>query len=909
MNNCSYEEGGNMSETASYRYEITGIDCADCAAKLEGKIAGIEGIRNVSLNFMKNSLVYECDHDEGKRIEEEMRAIVAREEPEAEVVSKGHRHLHAEHHEEAEHDHESGHCHCHEHEHHEEEASYRFEITSIDCADCAAKLEGKIAGIEGIRNVSLNFMKNSLVYECDHDEGKRIEEEMRAIVAREEPEAEVVFKGHRHLHAEHHEEDRAPSQTGSSASVGACRLSIKNVDCADCAAELERKIGELNGISNVRFSFINSLLTYDAEDPSEAEKRIREVVAETEPDATVGSVEESGNKADAKREDRADRKKILRLFAGTILFLISLFMGKPASDFVSLLAYLILGYDVVYKAFKGIGRGQIFDEHFLMTVATFAAMYLKDFREAAGVMLFYQIGEYFQDLAVRRSRRSIGDLMDIRPDIAAVKRNGVFTAVDPEEVRVGEIIRVKPGERIPLDGVVVSGASSLNTASLTGESKMTDVDQGDAVISGTVNETGVLEIKVTKEYSESTVARILELVENQDSRKAEAENFITRFSRIYTPAVVCSAAVVAVIVAIVTGDVREGVYRACTFLVISCPCALVISVPLSFFAGIGGLSSKGVLVKGANLIEPLANVRQMVFDKTGTLTSGIFEVTEITGSSDPEKTLECAAYAEAFSTHPIAEGIRRSYKGTIDEARISGVQEIAGRGLSADVDGRTVLAGNIRLMKDHGIACEENALPGTKVHIAENGVYLGCIVLEDALKKDAFSTVQSLQKSGVRCIMVSGDNREIAEKAGQKLGMDEIHGGCLPEDKVNRVKELRDKALTGFVGDGVNDAPVLAGADLGIAMGAMGSDAAIEAADIVIMDDALSKIPLAITSSRRILRVVKENIYGAIAIKVITLILGAFGIANMWWAIFADTGVAMLCVLNSMRLLRIARKV
>ena len=918
-----------MSELATYKFEITGIDCANCAAKLEGKIQELEGISNVSLNFMKNSLTYECLHSEGKEMEQRVRELAAKEEPDAVITAKGHEHHHHDHdHEECgchehHHDHDHEECECHEHSHthtEEETAVYHFEITGIDCANCAAKLEGKIQELEGISNVSLNFMKNSLTYECLHSEGKEMEQRVRELAAKEEPDAVITAKGHEHhhrhdhdacscdghhhehLHEHHHDEGGMEKELHAAA--GAYRLRIEDVDCADCAAELEHKIAGLEGLSNVSFSFMNSTLTYDCADPAHAEQMIRELVAREEPDAKVLAYETAAEKE--KPEEEKDIMPI-RLAAGALLFAGGLFLKGVPQIVAEIAAYLILGYDVLYKAIRGIGRGQIFDEHFLMSVATLAAMYLKDFREAAGVMLFYQIGEYFQDRAVDNSRRSIGELMDIRPDYANVKRNGTFVQVSPAEVSAGDVIQVKPGERIPLDGIVLHGSSSLNTASLTGESRLRDVDPGDEVISGSVNENGVLEIEVTKPYGESTVARILDLVENQESRKANAEHFITKFSRIYTPAVVFSAVVVAVIVAVVTKDVHAGIYRACTFLVISCPCALVISVPLSFFAGIGGLSKQGILVKGANMVEPLARAETAVLDKTGTLTEGVFEVSRVITGMDRDTVLRDAAYAEASSNHPIAAGIRAAYPEEIDSSAIGDVNEIAGRGIQVTVGDDVILAGNGRMMNDFGVPFSEENDPGTMVYVAKNGVYEGCIILEDRLKADAKDAVAALKQSGLKTVIVSGDNPKIAEKTGAALGVDEVHGGCMPQDKVERVMAYRKDGITVFAGDGVNDAPVLAAADIGFAMGALGSDAAIEAADVVIMDDKPTGMVKAIRGAKKILRVVNQNIYGAIGVKILTLILSAFGIANMWWAIFADTGVAMLCVLNAMRLLQLGK--
>ena len=901
-------------ETATYKFEITGIDCANCAAKLEGKIAQIQGISNVVLNFMTSTLTYDCDHDEGKRIEAEMREIVAKEEPDATVTSKGHSHHHHSH--EHHHDeHET--CECHTEHHDEEEhetATYKFEITGIDCANCAAKLESKIAQIEGISNVTLNFMTSTLTYDCDHDEGQRIEAEMREIVAKEEPEASVTSKGHSHHHYdhEHHHEEHETVEVHEVITERTRRYSAVGIDCADCAAKLEGKIAKIEGISNAHISFMNSTLTYDCDeaDVERIENEVKEIFAKEEPDAVVNPLtEEIRKEVKAAADEDDDRSTLYRLICGAVLFVVGLFLNGTVQTVVELAAYLVLGWDVLYKAVKGIGRGQVFDEHFLMAVATIAAIYLKDYREAAGVMLFYQIGEYFQDLAVAKSRRSIGELMDIRPESADVFRRGQWQTVDPDDVRIGERIRVRPGERVPLDGTILSGASSLDTSSLTGESKPRDVDVGDEVISGSVNQTGVLEMKVTKEYGDSTVARILDLVENQESRKSSQENFITKFSRVYTPAVVFSAIAVAIIVSLLGYGIEEGVRRACTFLVISCPCALVISIPLSFFAGIGGLSSRGILVKGANLIEPLAKVDQVVMDKTGTLTSGKFAVEEILAEEGMKaQILEDGAYAESLSNHPVAVGIREAYGKQFDQSRISEMKEIAGRGVSVKYDGHAVLAGNYKLMQDHQIECRPETAAGTLVYVARDGVYEGCLVLRDQLKPDAKEAVQSLQAAGKKCIIVSGDNQETTDMIAKQLGMDMAFGECMPADKVERLQELKKNGTTAFIGDGVNDAPVLTAADTGFAMGALGSDAAIEAADVVIMDDQPSKISLAITSAQRILRVANQNIYGAIIVKVATLILGAFGIANMWMAIFADTGVAMLCVMNSMRLLHIARK-
>lgn len=761
---------------------------------------------------------------------------------------------------------------------------YRCRVEDIDCAACAAKIEHSISELKGISDVSLSYMNSSLVYKCAPEDAGRIEKEIIDTVQAEEPDARVIL-------------------TEKKKQVD---LLIEDIDCADCAAKVEKKISEIEGIEDVSLDFMNSHLRYtcDPADAAAMEQKVREVTAREEPDAKISAWTEK-KKVNAEKEEAEEEENTLpRIIIGGVLFAIAMAVSGRGGIILAACAYVILGYDVILKAFKGIGHGQLFDEHFLMTVATFAAVYLGDMKEACGVMLFYQIGEYFQDMAVDRSRRSIGALMDIRPDSARVNRNGNWVDVSPEDVAVDEIIEIHPGERVPLDGVVTKGSSSLDTASLTGEARPRDVMAGDEVMSGAINQTGVLEVRTTKLYGDSTASRILALVEDSDSHKAKAENFITRFSRYYTPIVVFAAIGVALIVGLASGNWNEGVYRACTFLVISCPCALVISIPLSFFSGIGGLSSRGVLVKGADLVETLSDVKQIVMDKTGTLTTGHFVVSEVDG--DREQVLEDAAYAECNSHHPLALGIKEAYGKEIDETEISGVSEIAGKGVEVSVGSRVILAGNQRLMEDHGIHVEKDP-SGTAVYVAMNGKYEGRIVLRDAFKPNAREAIQAMHQAGKKTVLLSGDNQAITMEAAEKLGTDEAYGECLPQDKVEKVKELKRNGVTAFVGDGVNDAPVLNTADIGIAMGALGSDAAIEAADVVIMDDDPAKITLAVSAAGRILKVARQNIWFAIIIKVLTLVLGALGIANMWMAIFADTGVAMLCVLNSLRLLRIAR--
>ena len=596
--------------------------------------------------------------------------------------------------------------------------------------------------------------------------------------------------------------------------------------------------------------------------------------------------------------------------------------GTPGDVYASfvlfLVPYLIAGHDVLTKAWRNIRRGEAFDEAFLMTVATIGAFAMVFFpetephmAEGAAVMLFYQVGELFQSYAVGKSRKSIADMMDIAPDYANIEQDGQLVEVDPDEVAVGSVIVVKPGERVPIDGVVVEGASQLDTAALTGESMPRHVEAGAEIISGCINMTGTLRVRTTKPFGESTVSRILELVENASEKKARTENFITRFARVYTPTVCFAALALAVVPPLLgMGAWSDWILRGLTFLVVSCPCALVISVPLSFFGGIGGASKLGILVKGSNYLEQLAHVDTVVFDKTGTLTSGTFNVVAVHAEKGftEDEVLACAAHAETFSDHPIAVSVRAAYPGKVDQARVSNAQEESGHGVSATVDGHAVLVGNDKLMREHGGTWHECELTGTVLHVMVDGAYAGHIVIADVVKPDAAETIRSLHAAGVKkCVMLTGDRQDVAEAVAGELGLDEVHAQLLPEDKVNAVEKLlaqeREGGKLAFVGDGINDAPVLGRADIGIAMGAMGSDAAIEAADVVLMDDDPLKIVKAIRISRKCLRIVYENIVFAIGVKLICLVLGALGAANMWLAIFADVGVMILAVLNAIRAL------
>ena len=615
--------------------------------------------------------------------------------------------------------------------------------------------------------------------------------------------------------------------------------------------------------------------------------------------------------------NKKQKKMLVRIIISLVLVVV--FSQLPVEGYLRfglfMIPYLIIGYDILKKAFKGIRNKQVFDENFLMAVATIGAILLGDYTEGTAVMLFYQIGELFQSYAVGRSRRNISELMDIRPDYANVENNGELEQVDPDEVAIGTIIVVQPGEKVPIDGVITEGTSTLNTSALTGESLPRSAKVGDEVISGCINMTGLLKIRTTKEFGESTVSKILELVENSSSRKSKSENFISKFAKYYTPAVCYGALALALlppIVLLIMGKPAmwgDWIYRALTFLVISCPCALVISIPLSFFAGIGGASNQGVLVKGSNYLETLAQTKYVVFDKTGTMTQGVFEVSGIHHNEmSDEKLLEYAALAECSSSHPISKSLQKAYGKPVDRNRVTDIEEISGNGVIAKVDGVSVAVGNAKLMKKLGIAYQECHHVGTVVHMAVDGRYAGHILISDIIKPHAKEAIAELKKAGIsRTVMLTGDSKRVADQVATELGIDEVYSELFPADKVTKVEKLLDKKTAkeklAFVGDGINDAPVLSRADIGIAMGALGSDAAIEAADIVLMDDDPLKISKAIKIARKCIRIVYENIYFAIGIKVLCLILGAIGIANMWMAIFADVGVMIIAVLNAIRAL------
>ena len=694
--------------------------------------------------------------------------------------------------------------------------------------------------------------------------------------------------------------------------------SLDQLDCAACAAKMEEAASQVPGVEELRINFLTKTMSLTASEDhfEQVAQNVMAACQRVEPECRVCEVKQDtaahhdhGHAHGHDHEEGEEHHSLTLIGVGAVLFVAGLLLPEGLWRWAALIAaYVVAGGEVLLRAAKNILRGQVFDENFLMAVASLGAMLMGEATEAVAVMLFYQIGEWFQDRAVDKSRASIAQLMDIRPDHANhVLADGSVEVVPPQSLKAGDILLVKPGERIPLDGVILEGTSTLNTSALTGESTPRDVAEGDTVLSGCVNQTGVLRLRATGAYESSTVARILRLVEDSGERKARTERFITRFARWYTPAVCLAALLLALVPPLFVGEWTEWIKRALTFLVISCPCALVISVPLTFFGGVGGASRRGVLIKGANYLEQLAKTDIAVFDKTGTLTRGTFEVTAIHPNQiTEEELLELAALAESYSDHPISASLRAAWNRALDKNRVTDVQEIAGRGIHALVDGRSVYAGNERLMADVHVESRPCHRQGTIVHVALDGVYMGHIVIADRVKEGSAEAIAELKALGVaRTVMLTGDQSAVAQSVAKELGVDEVHAELLPGDKVEQVERLMKQkpegAMLAFVGDGINDAPVLRRADLGIAMGGVGSDAAIEAADIVLMDDDPRKLPCAIRIARRTLRIAKQNIIFALSVKAIILIMGAMGLANMWLAVFADVGVSFLAILNAMR--------
>lgn len=773
-------------------------------------------------------------------------------------------------------------------------------LEGLNCANCAVKIEDKVKALADVTSASLNFTNKKLILETGNIESlDNVINEVRTIVKKLEPdvvvrEKKILFKQKK-------------------------AFLLMGLDCANCANKIERRVVDIPGVKSTTLNFAAKKLMLEAEaeasNPVILEK-VRQIVARIEPGVEVKEINQRVNDNVSAAEKKGEKLETYRLIVGAVLFALAFIFNLSFNIEVTLYAisYVLVGGEVLLKSGRNILRGQVFDENFLMSVATLGAFAIRQFPEAVAVMLFYQVGELFQDVAVNRSRKSIADLMDIRPDYANLKVGEQIKQVTPEEVGVGDFIIVKPGEKVPLDGKVVAGKAMVDTSAMTGESVPREAVPGAEVLSGFINKSGVLTVKVSKEFGESTVSKILDLVENAAGKKAPTENFITKFARFYTPVVVFSALAIALIPPLVIegATFSQWVYRALVMLVISCPCALVVSIPLGFFGGIGGASRNGILIKGGNYLEALNNVKIAVFDKTGTLTKGVFMVTKVVPNENftNEQLLEYAALAEAHSNHPIAKSIKEAFIKEINIKQIEEYEEITGHGIKIKAQGKEILAGNIKLMKREGVGYKANDIAGTIVHLAVNKQYAGYIVISDEIKGDAAKAMSQLKNLGVeRLVMLTGDNKQIGEEVGKTLGLDEVHAELLPDQKVEEVEKLNGQKKPGdkllFVGDGINDAPVLARADIGVAMGGLGSDAAIEAADVVLMTDEPSKLATGINIAKKTRSIVWQNIFLALAVKGIFLALGAVGVATMWEAVFADVGVALLAILNATRVLRL----
>ena len=854
-------------------YILDELDCANCAMKIEKHVGKIKGVKECSVDFVSKRMFVDMEHEGIEAVlEETVQAIepdvILRRKDDKKAASAGKQgasgkagHSKAEEHYSAQED-----CGCKKAHHH-------------DHADCA----------------------------CAHTDGHDHHDACNGSHAHENDghhHHEGCGCGHDHAHEAH--EDREIQ--------GALKLYVKNLDCANCANKIEAYVRKMDNIRDASMNFSHGVLFVELQDASRSEETIKAVMAviPTLEDGVTVELEKS------TEEEKPSRmfsfQENARLYLGILLFAAAVVLEAQSwSVWLFLAAYVMAGGKVVYIALRNILKGEVFDENFLMSVATIGALAIGSYEEAVAVMIFYEIGEMFQSYAVNRSRKSISSLMNIRADYANLWKDGKEIRVSPEAVGLHDLIVIKPGERVPLDGVIVEGTSSLDTSALTGESLPRDVGVQDEVLAGVVNLSGVLKVEVSKEYGESTVSRILELVENASSKKAPMEKFITRFAKVYTPTVVFLAIALLVLPMLFIPDAvfADWLYRALTFLVVSCPCALVISVPLGMFAGIGAASKSGILIKGGNYLEALKDIDTVVFDKTGTLTKGVFTVTQIHAiQRSADELLEMAAYAENYSTHPIALSIRKAYAKTIDAERLSRYEEVAGNGIHVQLDQHELLVGNYKLMQANGITYEENDALGTIVHIAVDGTYEGYIVIDDEIKETSKEAITSLKSSGVKkCVMLSGDRYKVGEHVASVLGLDEVHMQLLPADKVEKVEELlqqeSEHGKLAFVGDGINDAPVLARADIGVAMGGIGSDAAIEAADVVLMKDDPSALSTAIRIAGKTMQILWQNIVFSLGIKVVILILTAFGMANMWMGVFADVGVTLIAILNSMRALKI----
>ena len=853
---------------------LKGLDCPNCSAKIEKEVGDLENVNSSSVNLMKQTLTIQTETFDNS-IVEQIETILHSHEPDVEVSEKK-----------------------------ESYTTKTYLLKGLDCPNCSAKIEKEVGDLEDVSSSVVNLMKQTLTISVKTSASGKIQDEVATIVHSHEPDVKVSEQTESYLHKKYF---------------------LKGLDCPNCSAKIEKEVGELEGVALSEVNLMKQTLTVSMDHNKAASMldMVTTIVHSHEPDVEVSEQKADTSVAPDKKEKTPvysddDKKLTIRLISGAVIYAVGMgltlfgHVSLPVELGVLIVAYIILGWDVVWQAVKNITRGQIFDEHFLMSLSTIGAFAIGEYPEAVAVMLFYQVGEFFQSLAVKRSRKSISDLMDIRPDSATVRRNGELVVVAPETVSIGELIVVKPGEKIPLDGIVTEGESMLDTRALTGESVPRSIRKGEEALSGCVNQSGVLTIKVTKSFGESTVTKIIDLVENASSRKAPTENFITTFARYYTPIVVGMAAILAIIPPVILGGGwSEWLRRGFVFLIVSCPCALVISIPLTFFGGIGAASKRGVLVKGSNYLEALNKVSVVVFDKTGTLTKGVFKVVDITVEFGftKEQVLEYAAQAESYSNHPIAKSIQEAFGKTIDQSVLSGYEEISGHGIRVLIGGKRVLAGNSKLMDSEKVSYAACQSAGTKVYIAVDGRYAGCIVIADEVKDDSQNAIASLKKIGVeKTVMLTGDDEKIGKAVAEQLGLDEYYAQLLPDQKVEKLEYLDQHKTKGsklaFVGDGINDAPVLARADVGIAMGGLGSDAAIEAADVVLMTDEPSKLVDAIDVAKATKRIVMQNIIIALGIKSVFLILGALGIAGMWEAVFGDVGVTIIAVLNAMRILK-----
>ncbi|MGL4739562.1 MAG: heavy metal translocating P-type ATPase [Sarcina sp.] len=886
-----------MSEVKLY---LEGLNCAGCAGKIEEKTNKLPEVKEATLNFTTKALVFTLgDKKTESKVVGDIKEIVRKLEPD--VVVK----------ETAVPENSTSVCSdgtC------SVSSEMKIFLDDLNCAGCAGKIEEKTNKLPEVKEAVLNFSTKVMVVDLNNaNEDDAVYQKVKDIVFKLEPDVGVRYE-----------------KEGSSTNF---KLELRDLDCAGCAGKIEEKTNALGDVKSATLNFAVKSLVVDVTDSSKVDKvkqEIRDIVFKLEPDVKVLDTVEENYEEEIDVEAIKEKKvkvesnlttyNIVRFAIGVILFIIAQVMSykgiEPVvGDGIFIVSYIVLGYPTVWKAIKNITRAKnIFDENFLMTIASIGAFLIGEHPEAVAVIMFYEIGEMFQSYAVNNSRQSISSLMDIKPDFARVIRNDEEKTVSPYGVKVGEIISVRPGERIPLDGIVIEGSGSIDTSALTGESVPRSIKNSDEVLAGCINLNGVIKLKVINDFKESTLAKILELVENAGNKKAPTEKFVTKFSRYYTPAVVGIAAFLAIVPPLVLqgATFKDWVERALVFLVVSCPCALVVSIPLGFFGGIGAASKNGVLIKGGNYLEALNSVKTVVFDKTGTLTEGKFEVLAINPINMTEdELLNIAAHSEYFSNHPIAKSVLNKFKGTVRKDAINEYTEIAGRGISLNLDGEAVLAGNSKLMNENNIEFNEVQGIGTIIHFAVNKVYIGSILIGDKIKSDSKEAISRLKKLGIKTVMLTGDNKKVGEAVAKELGLDEVHAELLPQNKVEKLEVLmnkkHEKDNVVFVGDGINDAPVLARADIGIAMGGVGSDAAIEAADVVIMQDEPSKIEEAIKIAKRTRKIVWQNIVFALGIKVIVLILAAGGEATMWEAVFADVGVAILAVLNSMRVLKIKK--